>query len=102
MQKEQCQIATKLASEVEECSWSMISEHVESGITLLLDKSLDLIEFGVAVAKDDVTKIQSWQQEELFKNAQELDCKEYSSDPHKKFAKFIIVQPFVLLQYLDG
>lgn len=91
----------KLESEIESCDWEALADHFERGAILIVDGSLDLAEAGVAMANDDTKTIENWLNQSMITKPT-LDDKEVWSQNHKtKFARFLIIQPYVLIQALS-
>ncbi|MBD64586.1 MAG: hypothetical protein CME62_05240 [Halobacteriovoraceae bacterium] len=90
----------KLKTEIEEADWSMIKPHVERGAVLLISSQLDLLDVGVAIAQDKVQFIKLWLDEGLITKTDDIDSKAFEEDQFKKQFKFIIIQPYVLIQHV--
>ncbi len=90
----------KLATEVESCDWSMLSIHQKREAIILIDGSIELLDAGVALATDDAESVKIWQKDDLIRRPTESEISQWEKDPHNKFAKFLIIQPFVLIQLI--
>ena len=88
----------KLEKYTGEVDWPYLRKHFTSGALLYVDPSLNLVEVGQAVAKDDTATVRAWKQSgDLLK----------PSEPHAQYweesgARFlaVVVSPWVLIQPL--
>lgn len=91
----------KLESEIESCDWQALADHFERGALLIVDSSIDLTEVGVAMAQDNAKSIESWLNQSLIRKPTLEDKEVWSKEPKAKFCRFLIIQPYVLLQLLS-
>ena len=92
------ELAQKLSSEVDECDWSMLEIHQKRGAVLVIDQQLDLVETAAFIATDNLEKISEWHFSGKLRKPTENEILEWDKDKYKKFAKFLIIQPYVLIQ----
>ncbi|MDH5581478.1 MAG: DUF2288 domain-containing protein [Bdellovibrionales bacterium] len=95
------ELKEKLSTEIETCDWSMLSIHNKSDSIIVVEASLDLLEAGVALATDDVEKVKGWQNKGQIRRPLPKEVESWEKSPNEKLAKFIIIQPFVLIQLLN-
>lgn len=86
----------KFESEIEECDWDMLRPHHERGAVFIVTENLDLVSVATALAEDNVSQVKIWLDNKDFYKLEET--KELENEPFKKFAKFLIVQPYVLVK----
>ena len=93
-------LADKLKTEVEECDWSMLDKHLEKEAVIIASPEIDLLSVGLALAQDDAESVKAWQGSNALRKPNKDDIDAWKKDPYKKFAKFIIIQPFVIIQVI--
>ena len=91
----------KLKAEIEEADWSMLEAHHERQALILVDSELDLAEAGQKVAQDDVEGIKQWMTNGKLGKPEEIQIKNWKENPYNKGFRFIIVQPYVLIQEIQ-
>ena len=89
----------KLQEEKTEISIKDLQVHQKRRALILVSDTLDITEVAVLVALDDKKSIESWLSKSLIENVEDDQFKNMMLDDNKIFS-FIIVQPFVLIQYL--
>ena len=95
-------LAEKLKTEIEECDWSMLAPLHKNELVLFIDQKLELITVGKAIAEDNVALVKIWQDNEEISRPSAKQVEEFEKEPHKKIAKFLIIQPYVLVKLLGG
>jgi hypothetical protein len=92
-------LVKKLRETIEEGEWSWFAPHHARGALVIVSPELDLAEVGSAVARDAVSEVGPWlQQGHLAKPTQD-QADSWVATPGQKF-RFLIVQPYVLIQSL--
>lgn len=92
------ELKQKLVSEIEEGDWSMLSPHYERDALFIVSPDLNLAEVGYALAEDDGESVKRWQENGEIRRPTPSDVSIWKEDQFKKFAKFLIIQPFVVIQ----
>ncbi|PSN18114.1 DUF2288 domain-containing protein [filamentous cyanobacterium CCP5] len=87
----------ELAEMVEPAEWSWLSPHATRDALVVVDKQLDLVDVGYAIATDDVTKVNRWISEALLAKPTAQQMASWIEAERKRF-KALIVQPYVLVQ----
>lgn len=77
--------------------WRWLSPHAKRGSVVVVDPALDLVEVGVAIARDDVAAVNHWIAEELLTKPTPDQIEHWEQAQSKQFTS-LIVQPFVLVQ----
>lgn len=95
------ELKKKLKEEIESCDWSMLEAHHEREALLLVEGEIPLIDAAMALAKDNVELVKYWQSKNFFRRPTEEEIKSWSEDKFNKMARFLIIQPFVLIQLLN-
>lgn len=90
-------LKAELAEMVGPAEWRWLSPHADRGAVLLVDEGLDLVEVGLAIARDDVTRVSHWISEALLTRPSPLQMETWAQATGKQF-QTLIVQPFVLVQ----
>lgn len=93
-------IKSKLHSEIDETDWSMLRPHYDRGAVFIISESLDLAEVGEALATDKVDAVKAWQTSKSLGPLDEEIANKFDKDPHTKIARFLIIQPYVIIQLL--
>lgn len=91
----------KLLEEKTEISIKDLQVHQKRNALILVSDTLDITDVAVLVALDDKKSIESWLTKNLIKNVEDDQFERMMHDDNKIFS-FIIVQPFVLIQYLKN
>ncbi len=95
------ELRQKLSSEIEEADWNALKVHHEKQAVIVVSDKLDLVSVGIAVANDDTNLVKIWLDNgDIYRPTKE-QVDSFESDEYKKMCKFIIVQPFVLIQLLS-
>lgn len=90
-------IRLKLAGTLGAVSYEDIAQHLAADAVFVVAKSLSIVECGVAVAMDDVTRVEGWiKSGELRKPT--IDERTGWPDVPAKTWTAIVVHPFVLVQ----
>ncbi|MCA1992728.1 MAG: DUF2288 family protein [Coleofasciculus sp. S288] len=87
----------ELAECLDEAEWNRLKPHVQRDRVLVVNQALDLLDVGVAIARDDVLSVQHWISEQLVHKPFAEQLADWNSDQTKRF-QALIVQPFVLVQ----
>lgn len=85
---------TKMMAEVE---WNWLIPHAKRDAIVMVDRTLDLVQVGVAIATDNVHTVQRWIQEAMLVKPSADQLADWSGDRTKRF-NALIVQPYVLVQ----
>lgn len=85
----------KLKDDIDKASWEMLKIHHERGAVFVVDSKLDLIDVGAAIAVDEVNTVKIWLDNKQFTKLEEIPTEE---DQKERKIKFLIVQPYVLIQ----
>ena len=83
-----------------EADWSMLEPHHKRGGLFVIAQELDLKEVARSVANDEIEKVKEWLEKGDFRHPTEAEIETWSADNYRKFAIFVIVQPYVLIQKL--
>ena len=94
------QLKEKLTSEIDTCSWSLLDAHYLKGTVFIIDNELDLVDVGTALANDNVERVKAWREGESLRSPGENEVTQWREDPQTKHFKFLIIQPFVIIQLL--
>ncbi len=89
-------LKTQLREQLAEMEWHVLIPHVQRDALIVVNKSLDLIEVGFAIANDNTNLVQHWISEQLIQKPSAEQLSVWNEDNNKKF-NTIIVQPFVLV-----
>ena len=89
-------LTTQLANDLAEISWSDIKPHAQRDAVIVVDNALNMVDVGVAIASDQVDKVQHWIDEALVQKPSTEQLNIWNADPAMVFDA-LIVQPYVLI-----
>jgi len=86
-----------LAASMGPIEFSDLRAHLTRGAVIVVDRSLDLLDVGEAVARDDKTRIAAWIEAGLIGKPSLETIERWSKTAGPAWVS-LIVQPFVLLR----
>ena len=89
-------LKTQLRDQLAQMEWYFLTPHAQRDALIVVDKGLDLVEVGFAIANDNTNLVQHWISEQLIQKPSAEQLSIWNDDSDKKFHT-IIVQPFVLV-----
>lgn len=89
-------VKKQLAEELADIEWSSLMPHAQRDAIIVVNRSLSLVDVGVALANDDVVSVQRWIAENLIHKPSATELSAWNLEPEQKFSA-LIVQPFVLI-----
>ncbi len=92
-------IRGKLNSETARMPWKELQRHFATGHTLYIDPSLDLIEVGYRMERDDAAQIEEWMKQSLIRPVSNDQARRWYNDDAELWT--CVVRPWVLLQPAD-
>lgn len=98
--KEINELKEKLKTEVEETDWAPLKQHHENKAVYIIS-GMDLLDAAVAVAHDKVEFIKLWLDSGAMRQPSEEEVAKWDSNKNLKMAKFIIIQPYVLISLIE-
>jgi len=90
-------LRAELAESVDEAEWQWLIAHVERDAVLLIDRELNLLDAGEAIANDNVSVVQNWINQKLLSKPTLTQIEEWNGKETKRF-QALILQPYVLVQ----
>jgi hypothetical protein len=90
-------IKARLSQDLADTQWSDIQPHAQRDAVIVVDRSLDMVEVGVALAQDNTTSVQHWIDEQLIQKPTPQQLTTWNEQPDRMFST-LIVQPFVLIR----
>jgi len=94
-------LRTELADMVGSAEWPWLQPHANRDAVVVVDKALDLVEVGVAIATDNVTSVDHWIGEQLLRKPTLEQLIRWERTEGLRF-QALIVQPYVLVQQLPA
>lgn len=91
----------RLASEIGPCLASDLMAHIQRGGVIVVAAELILLDVAVAVAEDDVVRVQGWIAAERLRHPSNEQIKAWEKSPDARFVS-VIVRPYVLIQESGG
>lgn len=92
-------LRAELAKSMDEAEWNWLIPHVKRDAVVVVDRQLDLLDVGEAIASDNVSSVQHWISEQLIYKPSSAQLSDWNGNLTKRF-NTLIVQPFVLVQEL--
>jgi hypothetical protein len=92
-------VKDKLRREVLDGQWSDLQPHAERSALFILEPGIDIVDVGVAIVADDITKIESLLNEGILTRPTPNQLKSWDLIPEKPF-RILIIAPYVLIQIL--
>lgn len=92
------ELKKRLAQQIQRVDWKPLAPHAKRGGLLVVDRTLDLVEVAFAVAGDDSMRVQAWMQAGQLGLATAEQIESWSEETEERF-RFVIVQPYVLVQH---
>ena len=89
-------IQTQLKQQIADIDWKDLIPHAQRDAIVIVNKPLDLIQVGCAIAEDNSQQVQNWISEQLVQKPTALQLSQWNENPTQRF-QTIIVQPFVLI-----
>jgi hypothetical protein len=88
-----------LIDSLDEAEMDWLQPHLNRDVVVWVDDSLDLVEVGMAIAKDDTNAVRRWIEEQFLIKP---DADRIAQWPPTVRFRALIVQPYVLIQNLDS
>ena len=93
-------LRAQLAEQIYRVDWKPLAPHAKRGGLVLVDPQLDLLEVGMAIARDDGARVQQWMAAQQLRRPTPTDVEVWSKETGERFT-VLIVQPYVLAQRDD-
>ncbi|MBL8742463.1 MAG: DUF2288 family protein, partial [Myxococcales bacterium] len=77
--------------------FSDLRAHLERDGVFVVRADVDLVECGIAIAQDDVARVQIWIREGKLRKPSKSEYDSWPENPRRQWLS-VIVQPFVLVQ----
>ena len=90
-------LRAELAESIDEAVWEWLVPHAKRDVVVVVNEELDLLDVGVAIARDDVVSVQHWISEKLVYKPLPEQLADWNSNQTKRF-QALIVQPYVLVK----
>ena len=90
-------LRAELAESLDEAELDWLKPHIQRDVVVVVHQQLDLLDVGVAIARDDVLSVQHWISEQLLHKPFPEELADWNSNPTKRF-QALIVQPYVLIK----
>ena len=93
-------LAAKFSEDLAEITWSDIKPHAQRDAVIVVDRALNMIDVGVAIASDRADQVQHWIDEALVQKPSSEQLSIWNAEPTLIFDA-LIVQPYVLIMAKD-
>ena len=85
-------------NESQMANWSMLKLHHKRDALYIVSQELILENVSQVLAEDQAEQVGQWLAQKLIRKPSSAEIETWQKDEKKEFAKFMIVQPFVLMQ----
>lgn len=92
-------LKNKLKDEVDQASWEMLRDHHQRGAVFMVE-GVELVDVAAAIALDEVSRVKIWLDNGDLAKVEDDFADACEKNPKEKNFRFIIVQPYVLIQSL--
>jgi hypothetical protein len=89
-------IQEQLLEELADVTWSDLQPHAKRDAVIIVHESLNIVDVGLAIANDEVAKVDVWIAEQLIQKPTPNQLSHWNQDPTQKFST-LIVAPYVLI-----
>jgi len=89
-------IKTQLNLETAQIAWAELQRFFASGKAIFVDASLDMIDVGMAIHKDDTARVQTWMEQGLVGAVRDDQAKQWFDSSAVVWA--VVIRPWVLVQ----
>ena len=89
-------LTAKLSEDLADIPWTEIKPHAQRDAVIVVNDGLSMVEVGVAIASDQVDKVQHWIAEALVQKPSAEQLSLWNDEPTLLFST-LIVQPYVLI-----
>lgn len=86
-----------LKESIDNAQWEWLKPHLQRGTLLLIAFNLDLAEVAYRISQDDTEYIRKLMNGNFIKRPSDEHIEKWDKTPEREF-RFIIVQPYVLMQ----
>lgn len=90
-------LRAELTESLDEAEWNWLAPHARRDTVIVVERELDLVDVGVAIANDNVPCVQHWIEEALIHKPSSTQLADWEANQSKRF-NALIVQPYVLVQ----
>ena len=92
----------KLRSEIDRVSIKPLIPHFERDALFLVDDSLEILDVGIALAKDQVELCSNWIAQKKLVRPTKEQMSVWTQNVLVQHFEFLVVQPFVLVKIHEG
>lgn len=93
------ELEKRLAQQIQRVDWKPLAPHAKRGGLLVVDPGLKLAEVASAIAGDDSGRVEAWMRARQLGRATAEQIESWSEETEECFL-FVIVQPYVLVQWI--
>jgi hypothetical protein len=93
-------LRAQLAESLDVAEWQWLAPHARRDSIIVVDRALDLVDVGIAIANDNITSVQHWIEESLIQKPSSSQISNWNANQTRQF-NALIVQPYVLVQEVD-
>jgi len=93
-------LSEKLANEILESPWHDLAPHAARDRVIVVSKALDLLNVALAIAENDTVQVSAWMRDGGVRKPTASELQALETDRSRPF-RFVICQPWVLIQELD-
>ena len=86
-----------LKESIQDAEWSWLAPHHARGALIVVAQDLDLAEVGFKISRDEVAEVSQWLKAGALARPTSAQSEAWDQNPQQRF-RFLIVQPYVLIQ----
>jgi hypothetical protein len=90
-------LRAQLSGEIHRVDWTPLAPHAKRGGLVMVAPELDLLDVGVAVARDEGAQVQGWMDAHQLGRPTDAEVEAWRQEADERFT-VLIVQPYVLAQ----
>ncbi|HEY9829563.1 MAG TPA: DUF2288 domain-containing protein [Stenomitos sp.] len=91
------ELRAQLAEALDEAELEWLKPHIQRDVVVVVHPQLDLLDVGIAIARDDTLSVQHWISEQLIHKPSSDQIADWNREQTIRF-QALIVQPYVLVQ----
>ena len=89
------ELRTHLIDLIDKATWEWLEEHAQEGRLLIVAANLELVDVGLALAEDDISRVKEWLDDGWLYKPTDLQISHWQEQKDLEFES-LIIQPFVL------
>lgn len=88
-------------NEIDQADWSILKDHYKRGALFIISPKLKLEEVANALARDYSQIVKIWLDDKDLRIVDKAMAQSFEKNEFEKMAKFLIVQPYVIIELIS-